>query len=440
MRKWWWLGALIVAGGCGGGSVQQSIQEQLEDPIAEATTTWRSTMGQYTLDPLWVKRDAADASEYLMVPLHAAYVLDAAEWKADLRDLLARFAAEPDPFSGVPELNQLEFLQVCSRFMVLSAQSGEDPSLARSLEPRLSSAVRFIWQEEPAWLWDHPSFSGGMREKILWKLGQSATSVSYYRAISDDELFLMSIAADLRAYARITGRLPNEAALLEDVADLTHQVMTQRGEETPDGGWLFDTGAWDDHRDYAYSGHLAKDANLAPLKHSNSAWDSSHFHRMPIWLYSFELGAPPASAERTEYRRMRTLLANQFLAKVVTAPTADFRGIRFTNYVDGYNGLYRWGYETQKNGGGFGPFELSGTPFLGWYSFLGPSVAAVYTQMYHSFPMNDDMLALYVDRTSRVRNPLVTEPGAWSNGMRLLTTQLAVQVAKRIEIQGAASR
>jgi hypothetical protein len=92
-------------------------------------------------------------------------------------------------------------------------------------------------------------------------------------------------------------------------------------------------------------------------------------------------------------------------------PDTDFRGLRMTNFMDGENGVYRYGYPTQGAGNGFGPFELSGSVNLGWWSFLGSATSPAYAAQKASMPFVEDVIRLYVGpNTTRIRNPYFSEP------------------------------
>ena len=137
------------------------------------------------------------------------------------------------------------------------------------------------------------------------------------------------------------------------------------GEDRRCGGWLFQAGLWSDHPDYAQAGRVADSPGPAPAPVPGIGEDASHSHRLPLWLTSLAEAYPPGSEPRAYYLRLRTGLARQFQRAVLTAPVAGFPGYRTTNYMDGHNGLYRWGYPTIGPDDGYRPYELSGTFLLG---------------------------------------------------------------------------
>jgi hypothetical protein len=82
-----------------------------------------------------------------------------------------------------------------------------------------------------------------------------------------------------------------------------------------------------------------------------------------------------------------------------------------TNYMDGENGVYRYNYVTQGVGNGYGPYELSGSFNLGWWSFLGPTLTGPYQAQRSSLPFGSPEIATYTGpNTTRVRNPEFSEP------------------------------
>ena len=98
--------------------------------------------------------------------------------------------------------------------------------------------------------------------------------------------------------------------------------------------------------------------------------------------------------------------------------------------MDGGNGVYRWGYVTQGEGNGYGPFQLSGAFNFGWWSFLeNDQVTALYQAQAAQFPLSDWALDLYVGpNTTRDRHPLVLLPDSYTNGRFLLTVNLAAHL------------
>jgi hypothetical protein len=125
-------------------------------------------------------------------------------------------------------------------------------------------------------------------------------------------------------------------------------------------------------------------------------------------------------------------LAVQWSLRTVVMPDSSFRGVRMTNFMDGENGVYRYGYVTQGPGNGFGPYELSGSLNHGWWAFLGVTAEPVYRAQLASLPFADEVLATYVGpNTTRSRNPAFTEPGFYQGALIHEILSAALTVASR---------
>jgi hypothetical protein len=394
---------------------------------------WERTIAVYLRDDLWNDRDEYDAGHALMVPLHAAFQRSNAVWLQQFREHFARFAERgvDRPFTNANRLQRLQYLYLCSRFVVLADRSGRPDLIPEGLIPHLYQSTSALWETVPAWQRGRTPFPGGMRERLVWKLDTTTAPYRFYRAIIDEENFLFAIAADLAAHERLSRPQTPRSTVLAEILAAALRVVRERGIGTPKGGWLFQPGFWADHPDYAYAGQLIKVAGMAPSPLSNVAEDTSHSHRWPLWLTSHIEAYPKGSAERRFCLTIRARLERQFYERVLIQPSTEFPAFRTTNYMDGWNGVYRWGYATQGPGNGYGPYELSGTMTLGWWTFLNSQrVRRMYARL-ADFPLPAPVLATYVGpNTTRERHPLVTDPRAYENGMRELMVRLAATLTR----------
>jgi hypothetical protein len=405
---------------------QQPGANSPSDGRPATSQLWAATAGKYLADPLWTDGQAYDAGHYLMIPLHAAFRLGRADWQRAFADHFARFAAgwTTGTTTDANRLARLQYFYLAAEFLTLGAKQ---PDLVpRSLPDLLQIEILEAWALAPAPQWDRKPFFGGMRERLTWKLSQAPTTPTYYRAVLDDELYVMAIAADLRRYARQSGWTGLDTALVNDILTSAVAVFEQRA-AWHGGGWLFQPGVWADHPDFAYAGQSAAGPDLQPAPVADVAEDVSHSHRMPLWLRSFAEAYPAGSPERRSFEQLSTGLGIQFFGHVLRRPTPRDGPITTANYMDGRDGLYRWGHATQGPGRGYGPSELSGTLTLGWWAFLAdPQAGEVYRDLAGRFPLDSATLALYVGpNTSRIRHPLVTDPDAFNNGFRELLARLA---------------
>lgn len=412
--------AIIVMVGCGGGSGNSEN--------TEIVGTFRATVVPYLSQDLWTGPECYDASVFLTVPAIYACRTKNAEMLTAFRDQFQRMLGTvtelPSPF----DLYRIQYTYFLAKYIGEAKRAGQEWAIPSGLPEFVGREFSRLWDETPAWQWDAAPFPGGVEEKMTWKLAQGPTSRSYYRAINDDEMFTVATAGDLLDYARRTGTLVTLVPKLEAAVTLGIQAVQVRGEKTSEGGWLFNRGLWEQHSDYAYSAYSsAPETSDPPLARSNVAEDQSHSNRWGAWLQSLEYGtASPHLA--ADMRDVRNRLSWQILNRVLLPPTESVQ-VRFTNYMDGWNGVYRWNYVTQGPGKGYGPSELSGTPFIGWWGIIGtPGMRNLCASMALQFPLSGDEEQLYSYETTRYRNPLITDPSSYRNGFRWMLCAMGARL------------
>jgi hypothetical protein len=341
-----------------------------------------------------------DAGQLLMVPLHAAFELHDEKWQQEFSGHFARefanFQAEEQDKRAEDRLGRLQYLYLSSRFLVLAAQSGKRELIPTYLPSILYREVGRLWKEEPAWQWGHKPFQGGMKERVLWKMSDTKTDKRYEKAITDEELFLFAIAADLRTYEQETYHGSIESPVVTDVLNTADKVFRKNVKFIGQGRWVFQPGVWSDHPDYLYAGQRKKRPGMKPIQVKDIAWDTSHSHRFPLWLLSMEQAHKEGSVQRSFYASLRKGLEKQFYEKVVVKPTDEFPSYRTTNFMDGRNGVYRWGYKSLGPNNGYGPYELSGTLLLGWWTFLDSErIRDMYAKMARQLPNIVSVAGIY---------------------------------------------
>ncbi|MES1147491.1 MAG: hypothetical protein ABUL49_01945, partial [bacterium] len=221
---------------------------------------------------------------------------------------------------------------------------------------------------------------------------------SYTGMSQDFDYYMLAIAADLRTVGKLRG-MSDDSALLS-AHDLQAQVFKRDVVWNNDGGWLLEPGAWRDHPDMAFAGNSMLRGGLSKAPVNNIGWDTSHFHRMPLFLYVME-HAETDQAAKDDLGKLRTGLAAQFNKHVLVPADDTYRLPRTNNFMDGSNGVYRYGYEKRGDDFGYGPYQLSGTFLLGWWSFLNdPTVNSQYAVAAERMPMTDAEKELYKLRFS----------------------------------------
>lgn len=216
--------------------------------------------------------------------------------------------------------------------------------------------------------------------------------------------------------------------------DYAYKVFYQEGLWKEGETWLFQPGVWSQHSDYAYVGNNQESDNLKTNLVENIAMDTSHSHRFPLWINSFIEAYETYDFDKKDYfLKIRSGLEKQFYENVLVKPDEEFDGYRTKNFMDGRNGIYRWNYPTQGQGNGYGPYELSGTFTLGWWSFLkSERISEVYFEMANKFPLSEDVIEVYVGpNTSRTRHELVNSPESYYNGISELIVRLASKLSRQ---------
>jgi len=352
------------------------------------------------IDPM-LQRNVQSANEAytdgqeLMLPLHTAFHLRDDAWERSFSDHYSRLTSNPSVLPTVV-LSRLEYLYLASEFLVLAQQNDRQDLIPPGLPDLLFSNVQNYWRVAPAWQWGQKPFPGGIRERILWKLKNHKVDKSYYRAIVDDDLFLLAIAADLKAFGGSAAQQQAWSSTLDDVLDVAFKVFSQEGVNQPGGGWLFQPGVWVDHPEYQYAGNAVAEPGIRPAPLRGAGLDSSHAMRFAAWSNSLRLANPPDGDRFRFYSEVRAGLEKQFYEKALVQPSADCPCYRLNNFLDGSNGVYRWNYDTLGNGVGYGPYQLSGALLLGWWSLLDTQrIRDVYVDLAKQFPWQKQCIDLY---------------------------------------------
>ena len=392
---------------------------------------WTQTIESYLSDELWTERDRYDASHVLMVPMEAAFQLDIAEWQQQFADHIGR-GTEFDHNQTTDNIGKLQYFYFVSRFTHLAAVAQKWELVDSRWLTRLYTEVERWWNHEEVGNWGTRSFPGGIRQRVLWKLDQKHVELSYHRAITDFELHLIAIAAELRAFERMADGPTAYTPLLDDMLAIGKRIFADEGVWQSDGGWLFQPGVYADHSTYLYAGHTEMIPGMAQAPVPGIAEDTAHASRYPIWLTSLADASEPGSADRSFYERLRHGFGTQVVNHVLVPPSDSTPVYRLTNYMDGRNGVYRWNYATTGIDRGQGPYAMSRNLLNGWFAFAQhPGIGAVYSQLADQFPLSDAELQVYLPDvySDRTFHPLVSVPEFYQNGMSELIVQLASRMS-----------
>lgn len=391
--------------------------------------TYTQSVHEMLRGPLWQARDAYDSTHFLMVPMWFSYQLGFSNGIQDFNKFFNRFIDENGikTIEGQDKLTQLQFSYFVSWFLILN-QGHPGFKYQENLQNWIQSKFETAWSE-PAWQWSScgiSNFSAGQYERITWKLSNLKPKLSYCRVIIDEELFLIGIAANLRSLNYTSKNVDLAVQIAKKVFE--QEVVWESNRKR----WIFQPNVWRDHPDYAYSGYVQKEPGLAKNSYANLANDSSHSTRMPLILRSLEL-SHRNQLDSKFYQQLIAGLSNQFHEFVVVAPDGQFHGYRTKNFMNGWNGLYRYAYSTNAANLGYGPFELSGSMLLGWWVFLGDGRSTeLYCNIYKQFPLSQDQIKVYLGPdTTRDRHPLIKGTSQFTSGLLETVAAMACKLSER---------
>lgn len=424
---WLVLICLVVTSGC----TQINVFQEKYPSNKKKNTFEDNIIENYLKEDLWTKENIYDSSHVLQVPLEAAFRNKNEEWKLLFSDQFSRFVEnynKENTSIDKSRLNFLHYLYISSKFINSAYQYEELDLIPKGLIEIVHDNMVKIFYKEAAWQWDREPFEN-MQERLLWKLRNEDVKKSYYRAIIDEELFIFAIAANLRPFY-IESKSEEEVNQIEFILKLAFETFKKESYFSEDGNWLFQVGVWEDHPDYKYAGNLQKSEDINPHPVVNIATDSSHFHRFPLFVNDFISTYKKEPEKKEFFIKVQKGLKKQFLENVLVNPSEEFKGYRLNNYMDGHNGVYRWNYATQGPDNGYGPYELSGTFFLGWWSFLeADEIKMAYKFMAEQFPLEKKLINTYVGpNTTRERNKYVRLPDYFENGFAEIICRLIVDM------------
>lgn len=398
---------------------------------AEEDRLWKLVATPLLKAELWSTPDRGyTACALLMVPLHSAFNDNNEARQKEFSEFFKRYMTTgKDKFSdwgNPPRMKMLQFLFMHSEFIRLAAQKNKAELIPEGMPDFLASVVDRLWTRENSIAYNRGPFPS-MKARLVYKLDLRNPKKSYERAIIDEEKFIFAIASDLVAYSRLSGKPVPHRGSIDEVVQAAYDVYSSYGSDQPGGGWMFGAGTWTDHADYQYANDPKRGPNLRAMPVPGIGEDSSHSHRMPLWLTAQAAAYPDNDPKHRFFVDLRNRLEKQFFNKVLVPPTDDFPSYRTTNYMDGRNGVYRFNYKGLGEGGGHDAYELSGTFLLGWWTFLGTErIRKTYEEQAAKFPLPENLWTTYISGLSEDRRVEVNTTKA--NNERGLLCRLAARI------------
>lgn len=412
------LALMLVVGlsACGGGSGGSDNNTQPPPPPAEnpIDALWEATVSSYLAEDLWIPEFDYDASHLLMVPLYYAFQLEGtAEQKQDFHDFFERYAANVDDKDPHLQRRLLFYFLTVNYLTWCGCEA--DPALLSSITNDSIS----IWNEQPNTTWGGGPFDS-YKESISWKVaGGPDGTISYGKAMFDAEILLLAVGSRLKVLQGSSA-----APELTEMSDKALEMIENLGQFSGDA-WVFQPGVWWEFEDYQYAGHQELLPELEPSPVEGIATDSSHIARMPLWLDAFI-----AANNNDVLVRAKSGFIKQFETAVLEKADQEFTAPRITNYFDGTNGLYRYGYSTLSGANAYQAYQLSGALVSNWYAFMGSEeLKSEFSQVVDNLPLAQNVVELYSGPSNDIeQHPLVKFPNYFENGFAELYMRIALQM------------
>lgn len=397
---------------------------------------WAQNMTPLLSQELWSARDKYDTANILLQPMQYAFVKSDADKVAQLDGFFTQLDSNFDEAITDSRVSTAQFMYFVSEYLALKTDNNEFDATSLALTIKLETwLVEFV--NSPAWMWARDPFDT-LAERTDWKLATKTPAFSYYRAMFDEDLFAYGIYANLVHVARKQSNFTSSDAFTAFAALARPQlekILTDEVEFTThsDGQskfhWLFQPGVWWQHPDYQHAGNLALGENLEVFRIENIATDTSHMHRWPVWLKTYNRAFYDNVTMQSHISLLQTGLAQQFNEYVYAPSDADFKAPRVNNFFDGRNGVFRYQYVTQGDTG-YGPYQLSAIVFAGWFGNLANAegfVTDIKALLENNMSLSQQELATFVGpNTTRERNPYFVWPDYFTNGVAELNLRVSL--------------
>ena len=413
---------ILVLSGCGS---EISINESEKNEIDKL---WSVTITPFLKDNQYNTQFQYDAGHSLIIPLYYAFKIKDVNKVAEFAEQFIRFNKEDRQILGDIDadlqLSRLHYLYLVSEFFRMCSENIEvcNGIEYKTLKNRVRLEINSFFIEKPYFWYEGLEFKGGLKSNIEYKLEKIKLIKSgnidwpdyrYYYGITDFDLFALSIIANV-----------GDEIEKKEAIKLAIDIFKLFGKEY-EGNYIFQTGIWFQHRDYRYAGNLALLPNLKESLMPDLPEDSSHSHRLPAFITSLKKAA--VEEDKKFFEQLEENMGNNFYRNVIVKEfIGDDKMVLLKNYMNGWNGVYRYNYNTVGANLGYGPYELSGILIEGWWClFKDKSQEKYWQHLSQSFPLNSTALKIYMGpNTTRLRHPLVTWPDFFTNGFGEMNSKI----------------
>lgn len=364
-------------------------------------------------EKLYNSRDAYDTCHYLMVPMYYAFQTQNQEYIEMFQKHMDRFAAltekEKEAFREIGLLDRLHYMYFVTEYMCLCAENRV---------PVSEQLYSFVYSEMEDVTENYTgAWKSTAEYKNMWELldglltGEGyGNGKSYECAVTDFELFSLAVLCDLKVIAEENSMdLEMERDIFSKAVNCADRIFDSQVTWQEDGTWFFQMGVWRDHPDYQFAGIENPDDIVEGQDYRvyDCTWDAGHSMRFPLHLRSYQRASKKPERQK-KYNDLLEGYGKTFVKNVLVTPDTSSNYYRMNNYMNGRNGLYRYGYN--QDSVGIGPYQNSVYFLLGWYAFSGnDEISEAYCETAQKFPLDVSGKKLYTDPTTiREQNPIFT--------------------------------
>ena len=344
---------------------------------------------------LWKERDAYDSCTYLMVPMWYAFQTENDHYVNLFTEYVERFTEmyknRSFEFEDVSSVNRNQHLYFLSEYMSLCRTYGYEVP---------KELFNILYKEMESYINTYTgSYENDQGYQNMWEVldglldGKGyGLGMSYDHILTDNDMYPLAILCDLLYISDEVNKEEIDGFLnMKNAAEYANRVMKEKVTSYEDGTWLFQIGEAKDSPGYEYAGIDNIDAieEGQTYKVENITSDTSHYARMPLWLRSFRRAQSRIEEGIPEYYdSLIEGLGNTVIKNMLVKPDETCEYYRLNNYSNGVNGLYRYGYHEDEVG--YGPYGVSSTFLLGWYSFCGKEeISKAYAYTAEKFPLDE---------------------------------------------------
>lgn len=227
---------------------------------------------------------------------------------------------------------------------------------------------------------------------LLPCVSAEAAEKSYKAAITAKELLVMMSACDLISPA---AALKRPTTTLTEMCGKGKRLLRMGMSVGGPGPWTWQPGKMTDHDDFRFAGNLYVAPDLVEKKVPGISLDSAHFYtKWPLFFRS----AKDASTgdDRLYFEDAITGLVQNLKTVVVSKDTVNCL-VRYRNYIDGTNGVYRWNWQGRGVDYGFSAYQLTWTPFVSSTAVLDDAyIAQHYKDIDACYPYSKQEIVDYL--------------------------------------------